>query len=788
MLKVTRAVLYTCTKCCIMYTKSRLFKNEEKIDMFNGNKKLKRCAGRSQKTPEFNPRKKRSTQFRSRPTKKGKKRRTRRRRRRRSKRPRRRRRKFVDFRRHWIPKRKIFKYKKRFSAPLIPSKDRYFWNAAKSRLRKRRQNRISYLQVKQKATRYRILRRRRLKKNSKKHSFSMQKCFWTLRPTHIRLFAKSFEELGRITPVRMNFLNSKHQRYAASLVKRARLSGLLPFMLYRRTFGHRFRFFNYRNKYFGWVPKAQRKVRWFYQNHHRKRKNDLRDTSRRVRKSLRGSMSMIFLPLKYSAQQINNFFYLLKIKGGLTKKSYYLFFKNMKKNINNLARSFPRSFFSLQTQAFKLQKICSKLWIKGQWWTPWYSVDNLFPNRILTPNRLKVWRTTNNSLVIGLRRGRSFNFMNMSCKTLMLQVFRRILLEKRAYLYQLYYSIMLGQKTWRQIGYIKLPPPPSRGEPLAEVRVDRESTEKQMKKAKMAASRKTLAVPEFNWWKNPCIGKTLWRRRRTRKSKKQRNQNRRTQPRRGRKKRRTQRGKAQKRGLTRWPNYVLAPQHRRKALCKKRINKILKKKQKIIVSMLNFVYFFSGEKSFVRYQKLSIIEILKRLAEVAKSNNLVKGRMESINCFQGSITRRVRERFGLFWWRPHNHNLYSRQKNLVKELLISSRYFVPETKKFLKMKLRRWLRFYGFTLIGKFITRLKLQIWFPTVIRKHARRFYHNRRENLYIQARVVEKLYGKSVEKVKTITLKFRLLQHWAKILRVVGKRFAHENYLVRKIDERVR
>merc|ERR1712048_1071474 len=542
MLKVMRAVLYTCTKCCIMYTKSRLFKNEEKIDMFNGNKELERCAGRSQEMLEFNPWKKRSTQFRSRPTEEGEERGTRWGRGRGLERPWRRRRKFVDFRRYWVPKRKIFKYKKRFLAPLIPSEDRCFWNAAKSRLRKRRQDGISCLQVEQKATRYGILGRGRLEKNSKKHSFSMQKCFWTLRPTHIRLFAKSFEEFGRITPVRMNFLNSKHQRYAASLVKRARLSGLLPFMLYRRTFGHRFRFFDYRNKYFGWVSKAQRKVGWFYQNHHRKRKNDLRDTSRRVRKSLRGSMSMIFLSLKYSVQQINDFFYLLKVKGGLTKRSYYLFFKNMRENINDLARSFPRSFFSLRTQAFKLQKICSELWVKGQWWTPWYSVDNLFPNRVLTPDRLEVWRTTNNSLVIGLRRGRSFNFMNMSCKTLMLQVFRRILLERRACLYQLYYSIMLGQKTWRQIGYIKLPPPPSRGESLAEVRVDRESTEKQMKKAGMAASRKTLAVPEFNWWKDPCIGETLWRGRGTRELEEQRNQDGGTQPRRGREKRGTQRG------------------------------------------------------------------------------------------------------------------------------------------------------------------------------------------------------------------------------------------------------
>merc|ERR1712014_454851 len=98
MLKEMRAVLYTCTKCCIMYTKSRLFKNEEEIDMFNGNKELERCAGRSQKMLEFNPRKKRSTQFRSRPTEEGKERGTRRGRRRRLKRPRRRRRKFVDFR------------------------------------------------------------------------------------------------------------------------------------------------------------------------------------------------------------------------------------------------------------------------------------------------------------------------------------------------------------------------------------------------------------------------------------------------------------------------------------------------------------------------------------------------------------------------------------------------------------------------------------------------------------------------------------------------------------------
>merc|ERR1712048_998970 len=231
---------------------------------------------------EFNPWKRRSTQFRSRPTEEGEERGTRWGRGRGLERPWRRRRKFVDFRRYWIPKRKIFKYKKRFLAPLIPSEDRYFWNAAKSRLRKRRQNRISYLQVEQKATRYRILGRRRLEKNSKKHSFSMQKCFWTLRPTHIRLFAKSFEEFGRITPVRMNFLNSKHQRYAASLVKRARLSGLLPFRLHRRTFGHRFRYWDFKGRYLGWLFREGRKPYWFWREQHEKRKNDLRDSSRRV--------------------------------------------------------------------------------------------------------------------------------------------------------------------------------------------------------------------------------------------------------------------------------------------------------------------------------------------------------------------------------------------------------------------------------------------------------------------------------------------------------------------------
>merc|ERR1712151_1130107 len=71
MLKVMRAVLYTCTECCIMYTKSGLFKNEEEIDMFNGSKELEKCAGRFQQMPEFNPRKKRSTQFRGRPTEEG---------------------------------------------------------------------------------------------------------------------------------------------------------------------------------------------------------------------------------------------------------------------------------------------------------------------------------------------------------------------------------------------------------------------------------------------------------------------------------------------------------------------------------------------------------------------------------------------------------------------------------------------------------------------------------------------------------------------------------------------
>merc|ERR1712151_231941 len=315
MLKVTRAVLYTCTKCCIMYTKSRLFKNEEEIDMFNGNKELERCAGRSQEMLKFNPWKKRSAQFRSRPTEEGEERGTRWGRGRGLERPRRRRRKFVDFRRYWVPKRKIFKYKKRFLAPLIPSEDRCFWNAAKSRLRKRRQDGISYLQVEQKATRYGILGRGRLEKNSKKHSFSMQKCFWTLRPTHIRLFAKSFEEFGRITPVRMNFLNSKHQRYAASLVKRARLSGLLPFMLYRRTFGHRFISFRkeLRGERRGWKFRLEKKCGRFRRLQQKKRKNDLGNVSLRLRKSLHESMRMIFLSLNYSVEQINNFFNLVKV-------------------------------------------------------------------------------------------------------------------------------------------------------------------------------------------------------------------------------------------------------------------------------------------------------------------------------------------------------------------------------------------------------------------------------------------------------------------------------------------
>merc|ERR1712039_244579 len=578
MLKLARAVLYTCTS-------------------------------RFQNSLEFNPQEKRNTQFRGRPTEEGRTRGTT------WGRPRSRRRTFVDWRRYWVPKRKIFKYKKRFLAPLIPSEDRV-WNSAK----------ISCF------GRVRELRyERKLTQHSKKRSLSMQKCFWTLRPTHVRLFAKSFEEFGRITPVRMNFLNSKHQRYAASLVKRARLSGLLPFRLHRRTFGHRFRYWDFKGRYFGWLFREGRKSYWFWREQREKRKNDLRDSSLRVRKCLHTSMSMIFLSLKYSVEQINNFFYLLKVKGGLTKRAYYLFFGNIKKNINILARRFPRSFFSLRTQALKLKKVYMSLWLKK---------DEI--PEILVKAKRAHWEvfnsgdlgycTTNTKWTIGLLRDFSFNFRNMCCKTLMVQIFQAILLEERAHLYKGLYMTLCGLRALKGVAYIH---PPYKGGVAFQRGVGCHKevfTKRCQNREACVAAVKPLA--ERNWWKKAvmshemvafdCQNQEDFPRELGEETTRQRFDR---LPSFGRK------------GIEKWPRYVLAPEHRRKALCEKSVDKILKKKQKVVLSMFRWWGLVQPAKPLMMFRKQiggeevvgfadewvqgskwekHIKELLKRLAEVAR--------------------------------------------------------------------------------------------------------------------------------------------------------------------------
>jgi len=403
-----KAVPYTCTN----YT---LFKNEEKINAsLEGNRKIEGSTERFQKYLRFNHRVVRSTQFRSRVTMcllprpereteeaVGRKPTTPMPRQR-GRRTRRRGRGFVDYRKYWVPKRKNFKYKKHFLAPLIPSED---WDVSKTyRGAKRAQawdNLIYFLKFK--------------KRRSNKRSVSMQTGFWTLRPTHLRLFAKSYEEFGRITPVRMNFLNSKHQRYAASLVKRARLSGLLPFIFYRRTLAHRFISFRkkLRGKRRGWKFHLEKKCGRFRRLQQKKRKNDLDNVSLRLRKSLRESMRMIFLSLNYSVEQINNFFNLVKVKGGLTKRAYYLFFKNMRQNIKNLERLHPRSFGSLRAKLGSLIEIFEKKPCLGY-------VRECFAK--------KVGQYCRSGIVLT----KGFDFWNMGLKVLSYQVVRSILLVRRA--------------------------------------------------------------------------------------------------------------------------------------------------------------------------------------------------------------------------------------------------------------------------------------------------------------------------------------------------------------------
>jgi hypothetical protein len=477
---------------------------------------------------------------------------------------------------------------------------------------------------------------------------------------------------------------------------------------------------------------------------------------------------MIFLSLKYSVKQVDDFLYLLKFKGGLTVRAYYLFFKNMRENIKDLERLHPRSFGSLQAKLGTLLSIFRRKPLLG------YLAEGFLEKFREDFREGNFWNVVFNVKISELPVVTSeFDFRSMGVKVLSYQVFRSILLEKRACLYENFYGVLVLQKVWRGLAY--LVPPKffgflKNGQPFKLGGLRRSALLEKRKEAVAVGKRRLLGVENWlpcSWVGLPSSGVNL----------------------------------------VKWPRFVLVNEHRRKVLCERKTDKILEKKEKIVQFMHHFWWDSKHRPTLVKHIK----ELLKRLAEVAKLSNLVKVNMESINRFRGSLAV-WRKRFEVYRWQPggadykmqfagwtwpffknfSGKGAQALKKNLVEELLVSSGYSFPigiEEMGRRVMDSPRMVKLHeDESSYFKLAVTKKIFISCFSRIVGFAARVHHVHREQLYTQATLVEKLYGKAVGKVKTLTLKFRLLQRWAETLETLGRRFAAENYVARRLDAKVR